>query len=471
MSMLKKIRRGNRGLRYKLIIAFGVMSVVPLLACTYLISLQAFPDMKSVINTCVILVISIILAVLGFIFARKMINSVVNMAIEASMIASGEFDRRIDVDSDDEIGNLGQSINTMTHRIKTNLDELKSYSQRMRDINVDIHKKVLALSGLLQIGGIISERSLKLDSLLEMAVAKAAMVFDAGSGALYMPKGEGGDYTAKVVFNEGDEDLDGIVIKRSGRGVLERAMEEQAIVKLDKVARMTKDLEAFKAAYNLVNVLIIPVCSGRRNFGLLLVSNRLDNFEFKEDDIDIIKVFAKQITIAIESDILSKKTEELSVTDDLTGLYNKNFIMARLEEEIKRAIFYQRPCSLIVFNVDDFKAFVAKHGEIAGEEALKRMSKVIKDNMDPAGKAARTGPNEFAMLLPEKNKKEAAYIAEEVRNKIGATNLLREGKVNLTVSGGVSENPIDGSTADELFKKAVEAVKKAKQAGKNKVAT
>jgi len=57
--------------------------------------------------------------------------------------------------------------------------------------------------------------------------------------------------------------------------------------------------------------------------------------------------------------------------------------MARLEEEIKRAIFYQRPCSFIIFNVDDFRAFVAKHGELAGEEALKRMSKLIRDNTDP----------------------------------------------------------------------------------------
>ena len=471
MSIFRKIRRNNRGLRYKLVIAFGIMSVIPLLACTYLISLQTFPDLKSIINTCVIVVISVILAILGFVFARRMINPVVNMAIEASMIANGEFDRRIEVDSNDEIGNLGQSINTMTRRIKTNLDELKGYGQRMKDINVDIHKKVLALSGLLQIGGIISERSFKLDALLEMAVAKAAMVFDTGSGALYMPKVDGGDYAVKIVFNEGDEDLDGIVIKKTGSGVLERAMEEQSIVKLDKTARITKELGAFKAAYNLVNVLVVPVCSGRRNFGLLLISNRIDDFEFKEDDIDIIKVFAKQITIAIESDILSKKTEELAIKDDLTDLYNKNFIMARLEEEIKRAIFYQRPCSLVVFNVDDFKSFVAKHGEIAGEEALKKMSRVIKDNMDPAGKAARTGPNEFAMLLPEKNKKEAAYIAEEVKNKISATNLLREGKVNMTVSGGVSENPLDGSTADELFRKAVEAVKKVKQAGKNNVAT
>ena len=74
------------------------------------------------------------------------------------------------------------------------------------------------------------------------------------------------------------------------------------------------------------------------------------------------------------------------------------------------------------------------------------------------------------MLLPEKNKKEAAHIAEELRKKIETTNLLRQGQASLTVSCGVGENPIDGATADELFKKATAAVKEAKSLGKNRVA-
>jgi len=97
------------------------------------------------------------------------------------------------------------------------------------------------------------------------------------------------------------------------------------------------------------------------------------------------------------------------------------------------------------------------------------MAKIIKDNITPVGKAARTGGDDFAMLLPEKNKKEANFIAEEVRKKIESTNMLRQAQAALTVSCGVSENPIDGSTADELMKKAAEAVKEAKALGKNRV--
>ena len=160
--------------------------------------------------------------------------------------------------------------------------------------------------------------------------------------------------------------------------------------------------------------------------------------------------------------------EQLAIKDDLTGLYNKNFILARLEEEIKRAVFYQRPCSFIVLGIDNFDAFRASHGELASEEAVRRMAKLIKDNMIPIGKAARIAGDEFAVLLPEKNKREAYHLAEEITKKIASTNLLRNGSATLTVSGGVSENPLDGATGDELLKKAAELLKDARMAG-NKV--
>ncbi|MEI6863360.1 MAG: GGDEF domain-containing protein, partial [Candidatus Omnitrophota bacterium] len=158
------------------------------------------------------------------------------------------------------------------------------------------------------------------------------------------------------------------------------------------------------------------------------------------------------------------------IKDDLTDLYNKTFIMNRLEEEIRRAIFYQRPCSFIAFNIDNFRKFRDTYGELAAEEALKRVAKIIRDNLTPVGKAARIGGDDFAMLLPEKNKKEAVYIAEELRKKIETANLLRQGTASLTVCCGVGENPIDGSTAEEIYKKAVAAVKEAKSLGKNRVA-
>ena len=468
-DIFKKLGIVNRGLRYKLIIAFSLMSVIPILACFYLVSVYIFPMIDSIAGISVVIVLALLIALLGLFLARKIVDPVVDMAIEAKIIASGEYDRKVSVGSDDEVGHLGTAINMMTHRIKTNLDELKSYGQRMRDINVEVHKKVLALSSLLQIGNIISVGNQQLDTLLALAVEKAAMVFDGGFGLLFLSKDGYGDFVPRITYNATNSKLEKLVIKREGSDLINKILQEHSMIVIDKAARPAKDVVVFMQANELRNVMILPIFSGKLNLGFLMIGTNLENTVYSNEDIDMIKIFSKQITIAIENEMLSKKTEELAIKDELTDLYNKNFITARLEEEIRRAIFYQRPCSFILFNVDNFKSFREARGELAAEEAIKKMAKVMKENSTPVGKVARMAGDEFAMLLPEKNKREAIQIAEEVRRKVEATNLLREGKAVLAICGGVSENPIDGASRDELLKVASENLKKAKAAGKNRV--
>ena len=469
MGLFRRVSLVNKGLRYKLFLAFSLMSVIPLLACTYVISLYVFPQLESLVNVSTIVTVSIFIALLGLLLARSLINPVIDMAIEAKIIASGQYDRSLNVPGDDEVGNLAASINTMTQKIKTNLEELKSYGQKMKEINTDVHKKVLALSSLLQIGDVISSGPIQLDPVLEMAIEKTVMIFDSSFGIICLAKDDHSDFVSKVECGQEVDSLRDFCVKRKGPGVLDRAIESRSILIIDSGTKLSREAEAFRETYKINNLLAIPIYSGRKTFGALIIGSNVDSYKYRSEDVELAKVFAKQITIAIESDMLSRKTEELEIKDELTDLYNKNFILNRLGEEIKRAIFYQRPCSFIVFGIDSFDKFRASYGELAAEEALKKMAKVIKDNMIPIGKAARTAGDEFAILLPEKNKKESFSVAEEIRKKVEGVNFLRSGTANLTVSAGVSENPLDGATSDELFKKAVDLLKAARISGKNRV--
>lgn len=469
MGIFKKIASANKGLRYKLLLAFSLMSIIPLLACTYIISLYVFPQIDSLATTSIVIFVSILIALLGLFLARSLVDPVIDMAIEANMIANGQYDRSLRAQSDDEVGDLAASINVMTQKIKTNLDELKSYGQKMREINTDVHKKVLALSSLLQIGDVISSGSIKLEPILEMAVEKASLLFDTGFCVLYTAKDSESDFICTVESGEDAEGLKQMTIKRKAHGFLENAVETRSILAIDAGSKQSKDTEDFKAKYGIKCFIAIPIYSGRRNFGLLMIGSRIADHRYRNEDVELAKVFAKQIVIAIESDLLNKKTDELEIKDELTDLYNKNFILSRLAEEIKRAIFYQRPCSFVIFGIDDFVGFRNTHGELAAEEALRRMAKLIRDNMVPIGKAARISADEFAILLPEKNKKESYNIAEEIRKKIEVSNFVKTGTGTLTVSGGVSENPLDGATGEELFKKADALLREAKSSGKNRV--
>ena len=187
------------------------------------------------------------------------------------------------------------------------------------------------------------------------------------------------------------------------------------------------------------------------------------------DDLDVMKIFAKQTAIAYESDMLTKRAKELAIKDDLTDLYNEKYIAERLEEEIKRAILYQRPCSYIVFSIDDFDRFRSENGELATEKALKKIASILNANATEIGRAARLSGDAFSLLLPEKNKKAAYKSAEDVRRQVEALILDGGNAGQLTVSGGVSENPIDGTSAAELIKKASTGVSMAKVQGKNRI--
>lgn len=469
MQILKKFSVKNKGLKQKLTIAFSLMAIIPLLACIYLLSPYLTPDFQSIASYAAIIFASMVISIMGLIIAKKIINAVVDISVETRRISDGDYDRRISLPRDDELGNLSQSINAMTQRIKSNLDELKNYGQSMKEINAEIQKKVTSLSSLLQIDEIISAGSAQLDTLLELGVGKASNVFDMGFGALYVPREEGGNFIAKVCYNADNEKLSEIVIRRDGHGVLEGVIERRKLLYAASGMKIPKDVDNFKKAHNLKNFIAIPLYSDRVTFGLLLLGNRLSDFTYTSDDIDLVTVFAKHITIAIESDILEKKNKELATTDDLTGLYNKRYVLIRLEEEIKRAIFYQRPCALAVFRIDHFKGFREASGELASQEIIKKIAKVIRDNNIPIGRAARIGEDEFAMLLPEKNKKEAVHIAADVCKKIEKANILNTGKVTLAVTASVSENPIDGTTSDELFKKAMASLDQFKPSVNNRV--
>jgi len=467
-EMTKKSAIAKKGVRSKLMLAFGLMSIIPLLVCMYFVSSYIFIEHKDTSDVNVIILLTLAITMLGFILARKIVDPFTSVIDQARMIAGGSYEKEIVVESDDEVGQLGDAINSMTKTIRTNLDELKSYGQRAKEINVEINRKVIVLSSLLQIGDVITLGKMEIHAMLELVVQKASTIFDAGFGALYMPSDQGGDLIAKTVFNADDKTLEDFVIK-PGIGLMGKAVRDRTVIVIDHSVKKTKEVDDLLGYLRLKSLLAVPIFAGRKDVGVLVVGSKATDTRFRYDDLELVKVFAKQIVIAVENNILLRKATELAVKDDLTDLYNKTFIVARLEEEIKRAIFYQRPCSFIVFNIDDHKKLRDNQDELVMEEVLKKLARLLRECATPVSKVARIGGDEFAILLPEKNKREATAIAEDVRKNIEACNFANDGSVRFTVSGGVGENPIDGATADEIFKKAREAVARAKSAGKNRV--
>ncbi len=235
--------------------------------------------------------------------------------------------------------------------------------------------------------------------------------------------------------------------------------------------KLTEDLKnEFQEHYRLNNVLVLSVYLRGRVIAIFGVGNSKETFLYRKDDVELLDIFSKQVAIAIENDILMHRVEKLEIKDVLTGLYNEPFIRNRLQEEIKRAITYQRPCSFILLNVDDFGKFHQEFGSLQAEAALKKIASVIKSCVSEIERVARFGDNEFAIVLPEKNKRQAQEISDNIRKKVEFSfSEEHEPSKRLTVSGSVSENPLDGVEAEELISKAKSLLGLAKAGGKNRV--
>ena len=162
-KILKKLSLAPKGLRYKLMIAFALTSVMPLLVAVYLAVNYVFPYIGHSDEIATVILLTILIAFLGMVFTRRLVEPIIDMALEAKIISSGDLNRKIKVDQGDEIGELGNTINDMTKRIKANLEELSSYGERTRQINMDIHQKVMALSNLLHIGDAITTAAMPLE--------------------------------------------------------------------------------------------------------------------------------------------------------------------------------------------------------------------------------------------------------------------------------------------------------------------
>lgn len=459
----------NGNLNYKLKISFYLMSIIPLLVCAYLVSNYIMPKVGLPVDILFSIGISILIAVIGFFVIKEVFDRVISITTQAKMIAAGDLEHEVKVTHPDEVGDLGSVLNQLTQRIRNNMDELKNYSEKSTEINIEIQKRVLVLSSLLQISSLISQ-SADLDDILKVVVEKSRLLANSDAAYLFMREENKDNYYMKVADGVNAQTLIKLSIS-SQDAVFAKVIKTNMLLVLDKDNSLPDNqMVKFQDEFRLKNTVAMPIFLKGKVIAILGIGNNREAFSYGKDDMGLLDILAKQIAIAIENDILMVRIGKLEIKDLLTGLYNDSFIRTRLQEEITRAITYHRPCAFIIFNIDGFQAFRQSFGSLQAESTLKKISSLIRDSISDIDRAGRTADNEFSLILPERNKRQAYDIAEEIRKKIEFSfSEETDIKKRLTISGGVSENPLDGITTEELSAKARELLTLAKSKGKGQV--
>lgn len=164
----------------------------------------------------------------------------------------------------------------------------------------------------------------------------------------------------------------------------------------------------------------------------------------------------------------NQKLEYLATTDELTGLYNRSRIENNVNDEVERSERYKRGLSIILLDIDNFKSVNDDYGHHVGDVILSEFASVLKDGIRKVDAVGRWGGEEFLIILPETNIKEAENIAEQIRKKI--ENHIFTVIKHKTSSFGVSEY-IQGDNSQSIINRADKALYKAKDCGRNTVQT
>jgi diguanylate cyclase (GGDEF)-like protein len=185
--------------------------------------------------------------------------------------------------------------------------------------------------------------------------------------------------------------------------------------------------------------------------------------------LSAVNVLLEPVSAALNSALLLKRTEALSVTDDLTHLYNSRYLGQVLRRETKRASRSGRPLSLLFLDLDGFKSVNDSHGHLCGSRALVEAADLIRRSARETDIVARFGGDEFSLVLPETGHDGALAVGERIRERIAAHAFLAgEGlNIHLTVSVGVATLPDAATSADELLRAADSAMYQVKARGKD----
>lgn len=223
-----------------------------------------------------------------------------------------------------------------------------------------------------------------------------------------------------------------------------------------------------KLAMSLAEIEVFAPLTSRGNIvGVLALSKKSPHAPYDLSDVELIRLMANEIAIAIENAQLHARIETQAITDSLTQLYNRRHFDERLREEISRESRYGGKFTLALMDLDRFKAYNDTYGHLAGDALLAQTGRSIRESVRSVDPVFRYGGDEFAILLPLTDRTGAETVLERIRGKI--YNDFSSNGVPVTLSIGLACWPDDGVTQSDLIRAADKALYQSKRAGGNRV--
>ncbi len=224
------------------------------------------------------------------------------------------------------------------------------------------------------------------------------------------------------------------------------------------------DSEEIKHLKKMDEYFVFPLIEKRKKLGFLVAEG------IKDEDKEKIRILGHQFALALRRVKLYQEIEKTAITDGLTEVYTRHYVLDRLEEEIQRSQRRKVSMSFLMLDVDFFKKFNDTYGHLTGDQILKRIGGIIKESIREIDIAGRYGGEEFCIVLPETDRKGALLAAERIRITAEKSKIQAyDHSVKATVSIGLVTFPDDGNKVNELIDKADWALYRSKKQGRNRI--
>lgn len=424
----------------RVLISFFLISVLPLLVAGFYFTYKFLP--------------SYAIIVLGFIMLLGwwIIGQVVMSITKIVKRTAGQVEMDSQLGTSDEVKVLDKAFSQISDKVKSRFEELKEVSKNTEELNYEISKKVSLLSTIMHINDLVSQQK-DMKDVFESITARMLDILDIDMCFIVLDDGKGNFKTEELLAKYGAS-FESI---SKTEDFLKPVLEKQETVFFDENSPEVKGLENFaKGVCKTDSLVLIPILLKAKVAGILGAGKKQGDKPLSKEDINSLGVFAKHLSFLFEHREMRLRMKELEVKDTESSFYNKADLKKKLNEEIKTAVKRQSSCGFILIKINKLKEHLETYGFFSFEKIFRTISVVLNENLSNC-KIGRLAGDELGIIAVEAGKAELERTAEDVVSKI-KSRLSSSGDIAL--SWAISENPIDGSSADELIDKAHQNLKK-----------
>jgi diguanylate cyclase (GGDEF)-like protein len=315
--------------------------------------------------------------------------------------------------------------------------------------------------------------SLELSEILNIIMEKIRVLFNPSHWSLLLVDEEVMELRFEIVVGPGSEVLQGktIPIGKGIAGWVARYGESVVSANVREDPRFASEFDE-QTRIETRSIVAVPLISKGKTLGVIELINILEDGKFDSTSYDLLLTIADYAAIAIENASYVEKIRQLTVTDDVTHLFNARYLEQSLEQNFRRSRRYKTRLSLLFIDLDYFKLVNDTFGHLVGSDVLRETAQILKNCTRMTDVVTRYGGDEFVVILPETTQEEARVVAGRIREAIkNHTFGIRHGiQHKMTASIGIATYPDDADNRVDLLRLADQAMYWVKEHSRDEIA-